>query len=300
MDVVFAGTAPFGADVLSHLASVVEGRHRIAMVISQPDRPSGRGRRSSPTPVAAVASDLGLTLHQPESINAEAEVERLREADVRVLLVAAYGQILRAPVLEAALPLNVHASLLPRWRGAAPVERALIAGDRETGVCLMRMEAGLDTGPVCGRRTVPIAPEDDAGALFGRLAEQGARLAAAALDRLDDGRTLPFSAQKSEGVTYAHKIVPADRLLDLTRTARQVHDRVRALCPNIGAQAWLRGRPVTVWRTIPPGQAADPDLPTLACGDGELAVAEVQPPGRRRMDAAAWARGLRSRSDGAG
>jgi methionyl-tRNA formyltransferase len=257
-----AATAPLGADVLERLAA----RHEIAFVLTRPDRPRGRGRKTAPPPAKVGAESLGLPVLQPERLDTSVELP----ADT--IVVVAYGLLVPAVLLDRHLWLNVHPSLLPRWRGAAPVERAIMAGDTETGVSIIRLVEELDAGPIGAREAFPIDPDDDAGAVYVRAAEVAARLLA----------PLPetFVAQADEGVTYADKIVSADRRLDLSRPAEELVRRVRALSPHIGARTELRGRPVTVWRA-------------RVNADGAFEALEVQPEGGRRMDYAAWLRGLR-------
>lgn len=259
-----AATAPFGADVLERLAE----RHEISVVLTRPDAPAGRGRKLAPPPAKAVAERLGLPVLQPERL------EPGLELGASTVVAVAYGLIVPDPVLEERLWLNVHPSLLPRWRGAAPVERAIMAGDTETGVTVIRLVRELDAGPIAAQEAFPIGPEDDAGAVYGRAAETAARLLAGVLP------APPFTPQAGEGMTYADKIGPDDRELDLSLPAPELVNRVRALSPHIGARAELHGRRVTVWRA-------------RVAGDGSFEPLEVQPEGGRRMEVAAWLRGLR-------
>jgi methionyl-tRNA formyltransferase len=254
----FAAAAPFGAEVLERLAS----RHEIPFVLTQPDAPAGRGRGLRPAPAKLTALKLGLPV-----------IERLEEVpDEPTIVLVAYGRLVPSALLERHLWLNVHPSLLPRWRGAAPVERALIAGDAETGVTIIKLVEELDAGPVAAQKAFTVGPEDDAGAVYDRSTE----LAVGLLERV-----LPdpsFTPQPEAGATYAEKIGPEDRVLDLTQPEEAVN-RVRALSPHIGARAELEGRPVTVWRA--------------RVEDGQFVPLEVQPPGGRRMTYAEWLRGLR-------
>jgi methionyl-tRNA formyltransferase len=254
----FAASAPFGADVLERLAP----RHEIAFVLTQPDAPAGRGRGLRPAPAKLTALRLGLPV-----------VESLDEPlDADTIVLVAYGRLIPQRLLERHLWLNVHPSLLPRWRGAAPVERALMAGDIETGVTVIRLVEELDAGPIAAQQAFPIEPEDDAGAVYDRAAALGAEL-------LEQALAAPsFRPQPDEGVTYAEKIGPDDRVLDLGRREEAVN-RVRALSPHIGARTELHGRPVTVWRARVEG--------------GEFVPVEVQPAGGNRMGYEAWLRGLR-------
>lgn len=264
--IAVAATAPFGADVLERLA----GRHEVTALLTRPDAPAGRGRRLSPPPAKEVALRLGIPVLQPD--------RPVHELDLGAptAVVCAYGLLIPEDVLEERLWLNVHPSLLPRWRGAAPVERAIMAGDPETGVTIHRTVKELDAGPVAGQAAFPIGPEDDAGAVYARAAQLAA-------DLLDDVLAQPephFVPQPAEGVTYADRISPSDRLLDLSQPARELVDRVRALSPHIGARAELNGRPVTVWRA-------------RVGEDGGFDALDVQPEGGRRMTYDAWLRGLR-------
>jgi methionyl-tRNA formyltransferase len=256
-----AATAPFGADVLERLAS----NHDVAFVLTRPDAPSGRGRRLAPPPAKAVAERLGLRVLQPERPHIE---------DVDAMVVAAYGLLIPDSLLEQTLWLNVHPSLLPRWRGAAPVERAIMAGDRETGVTVHRTVKELDAGPIAAQAAFRIEDDDDAGALFARAAELAAQLLEGVLAHDEPS----FEAQPDEGATYAEKIGAADRELDLSDPERAVRV-VRALSPHIGARARLDGRDVIVWRA--------------RLDDGRLVPLEVQPAGKRRMTYEEFKRGLR-------
>jgi len=228
---VYLGTSAFAATILERLAG---GPHRPALVVTRPDAPRGRGRTLSPPPVAEAARALGLELDQPASVNDEEAVARIAAVAPEVLIVCAFGALIKEPLLSLAEILNVHPSLLPRWRGAAPVERAIMAGDDETGVCIMRLTAGLDSGPVCLRGVEPIADEDTYGSLAPRLAKLGGDLLVRALDEPP-----PFAEQPEDGVTYAEKIGPADRTLDpSTPPAAQVRV-VRALHRHVGARLAL-------------------------------------------------------------
>jgi methionyl-tRNA formyltransferase len=257
-----AATAPFGADVLERLAE----RQEIAFVLTRPDAAKGRGRRTAPPAAKATAARLGIPVLQPEWLDASVELT------AETIVAVAYGLLVPPALLDRHTWLNVHPSLLPRWRGAAPVERAIMAGDEETGVSIIRLVEALDAGPVGAQEAFAIGPEDDVGAVYGRAAEVAARL----LDPLPES----FAPQDDAGVTYADKIGPDDRRLDLSRPADELVRRVRALSPHIGARADLDSRPVTVWRA-------------RVAGDGSFEPLEVQPDGGRRMDYAAWLRGLR-------
>jgi methionyl-tRNA formyltransferase len=264
MRIAVAATAPFGADVLERLAA----SHEIALLLTRPDKPRGRGRRLTPTPAKETAARLGIPVAQP------ARLDESVDLGAETVVVCAYGLLIPDSLLERALWLNVHPSLLPRWRGAAPIERALIAGDTRTGVTIHRTTAELDAGPIAAQEAFEIAPDDDAGAVYARSAEVAARLLN---DVLPDPR---FEPQPTEGATYAEKIAPADRELDLTRPAGELVDRIRGLSPYIGARAVVDGRPLVIWKA-------------RAGEDGSLELLEVQPEGGRRMPYADYLRGLR-------
>ncbi|MGH2997272.1 MAG: methionyl-tRNA formyltransferase [Gaiellaceae bacterium] len=262
MKLAVAATAPVGAEVLRSLAD----RHDVAYVLTRPDRPKGRGRRIAAPAAKEVAAELGIEVRQPE------RPAEIGDIGVDVVVVAAYGALIPNELLERALWLNVHPSLLPRWRGAAPVERAIMAGDPETGVSIIRLVEELDAGPIGAAEAFPIGPDDDAGAVFARAARLAPDLIDAALEAGE------FRPQDGE-VTYAEKIRPADRELDWARPPAELHDRIRALSPHIGARGELHGRPVIVWRS--------------RLVDDELDVLEVQPEGGRRMTLEEFERGLR-------
>ena len=263
MRLAVAATAPLGADVLERLAR----RHEVAYLLTRPDRPQGRGRRIAAPPAKETAQRLGIEVRQPERLEADFEPE------VDTVVVAAYGLLIPQPVLERALWLNVHPSLLPRWRGAAPIERALMAGDEQTGVTIIKLVPELDAGPIAAQRVLPLGPEDDFGTVSARAGEFAAELLEQALP---DPQLRP---QPSEGVTYAEKIRPEDRELDWSRPPQELLNRIRGLSPHIGARAELHGRPVTIWRA--------------RVEDGKLEPVEVQPDGRRRMSYDEFLRGLR-------
>ena len=259
--VAVAATARFGADVLERLTR----RREIAFLLTRPDAPAGRGRRLVAPPAKVAAERLGLRVLQPE----RPEIE-----DVDVVVLAAYGLLIPPRLLERALWLNVHPSLLPRWRGAAPVERAIMAGDDETGVTIHETVAELDAGPIAAQRAFPSGPDDDAGAVYAPAAAHAADL----LEQVLAQDAPRFAPQPSEGVTYAEKIGPSDRELDLADPARAVRV-VRALSPHIGARTALHGREVTVWRA--------------RVDNGEFGPLEVQPAGKRRMTYEEFQRGVR-------
>ncbi len=237
MRTVYLGTSDFAATVLRRLA---DSPHRPALVVTPPDRRQGRGRRVSPPPAAAQATELGIDLLQVEDVNQAGGLERIRAAQPAAVIVCAFGQLIREPLLSAFPILNVHPSLLPRWRGAAPIERAIMAGDSRTGVCVMRLTEGLDSGPVALREEVPLGPDEDFQALSERLAALGGELLVQALD-LQAAGALEFSEQDEAGATYAEKIDPAERRLDPSRPATELAAAVRGLTPHIGAYLELAG-----------------------------------------------------------
>ena len=260
MRLAIAATGKFGADVLAELAA----RREIEYVLTRPDRPKGRGRQPAAPPAKEMAQRLEIPVRQPE---------RPAGLDLGVDLVVLvdYGALIPTELLEQAEWLNVHPSLLPRWRGAAPVERAIMAGDSETGVSVIRLVEELDAGPIGAVASLPIEPDDDAGAVYGRAADL-------APDLLEQALAAEFRPQEGE-VTYAEKIGPEDRLLDWSRPPEELHDRIRALSPHIGARGEVHGRPVIVWRS--------------RLDDDRLAILEVQPEGGRRMTLDEFERGLR-------
>ena len=294
MRTVYLGTSEFAAGVLRALSS---SPHRPALVVTRPDRPRGRGRRLASPPVAEAARELGIDLDQPKSVNDEMAGARIAAAAPEVVCVCAFGALITEPLLSRYEILNVHPSLLPRWRGAAPIERAIMAGDDRTGVSIMRLTAGLDSGPVCSQQEEAIEPGDSYGTLAARLEDLGGELLIDALDRRPD-----CSEQDDSRATYAEKLSAADRLLDPGRPAVELERTVRALAPHVGAAVLLPdGSRLGVWeaRVVqepgpPAGQLslAGP-LPVLGCGRGSLELVVVQPPGRRAMAGADYLRGLR-------
>ena len=263
--IAVAATAPFGADVLERLAA----KHEVAALLTRPDAPSGRGRKLAAPPAKVVAERLGIPVLQPERPAAGLDL------GAPTVVVCAYGLLIPVGLLAERTWLNVHPSLLPRWRGAAPVERAIMAGDAETGVTIHETVEALDAGPVAAQAAFPIGSEDDADDVFARAAEVAVHL----LDAVLADPAPAFRPQEGEP-TYAEKIGPDDRQLDLTRPAEELVRVVRALSPHIGARAELEGRHVTVWRA-------------RVGEDGGFEPLEVQPEGGRRMEYAAWLRGLR-------
>ena len=295
MRTVYLGTSDFAATVLRRLAA---SRHRPLLIVTPPDRPKGRGRRSGPPPVAEVAAELDLDLLQAEDVNDEAALERIRAAQPEAAAVCAFGQLIREPLLSELSLLNVHPSLLPRWRGAAPIERAIMAGDMLTGVSIMRLTAGLDSGPVAMREEVRIGPEDDFEGLAGKLATLGGDLLVEALD-LEEKGMLSFAEQDEEGVAYAEKIDSAERRLDPTRPATELARTVRALTPHVGAYLEIGGEDRLGVRRA---RAVDVDVAAgklksewgallLGCCRGALRLEVVQPAGGKPMAADAYLRG---------
>jgi methionyl-tRNA formyltransferase len=256
-----AATGGFGAEVLPRLAAGLP----IDYVLTRPDRPKGRGRRVGAPPAKVVAGELGIPVRQPERLGG-------LELDVDTVVLVDYGALIPSELLEQARWLNIHPSLLPRWRGAAPIERAIMAGDTTTGVTIIRLVEELDAGPIVASDSFSIEPDDDSGAVFARAAAVAAPLVELALGR-DEERPQAGEA------TYAEKIGPADRELDWSRPPEELHNRIRALSPHIGARGELQGRSVIVWRS--------------RVVDGELQILEVQPEGRRRMTLEEFERGLR-------
>ncbi len=298
MNVLFAGTPEFAARCLETLLG---SRHRVVGVMTQPDRPAGRGFALAASPVKKLAAARGIQVTQPESLrDAQAQAE-LEHFGADVFVVAAYGLILPQPVLE--LPrygaINIHASLLPRWRGATPIQRALLAGDRDTGVSIMQMDAGLDTGPVLMQEKIPILENDTTGTLHDRLAELGAKLIVQALDALEAG-VIKATPQPADGVTYAAKLDKRDARVDWRESAVTVNRQVRALNPSPGADARVRGVEVKIWRCAAaagrgkPGEilSVGPHGLCVACAEGALLITELQRSGGKRLPTAEFLRGF--------
>jgi methionyl-tRNA formyltransferase len=289
---VYLGTSDFAVTVLGHLA---RSDHKPSLVVTRPDRPKGRGRKVQAPPVADAARLLGFELFQPENVNSDEALERVALAKPDSVCICAFGALVKEPLLSAYPMLNVHPSLLPRWRGAAPIERAIEAGDSETGVTIMRPVEEMDAGPICLQRELPIRPDDDYGSLARKLAELGGELLVEALDKRPE-----FREQAGDGVTIAPKITPEDRRLDPELSAVELERRVRALTPHVGAFVELRdGERLGVRRAavaeaggVAPGELAARDESLLyGTADGALELLEVQPAGGRQMDAAAYLRG---------
>ena len=273
------------------LRGLVEAGVEVPLVLSQPDRPAGRNRTPTPPPVAALARELGLPLIQPE--HALDALDALRATEPTAIAICAYGQLLPQPLLDLCPWLNLHPSALPRWRGAAPIERMLMAGDTESAVAIMRTVLALDAGPVVALERFPVGPDDDAGEVEASALRRGVPMLAAALAAPGEG-----TPQADDGVTYAAKLERADRLIDpAAHTVRATADRVRALRPRIGALLDLDGDTVTVWRVAPSDAALAPgqvDGLTVGFADGALEITELQSPGKRAMGAADWLRGRRT------
>ena len=298
MRLIFAGTPAFAAQALSAL---LQAEQEVALVLTQPDRPSGRGLKPAPSAVKALALERGLALYQPASLKREEAQERLRVVGADAMVVAAYGLILPGAVL--ALPrlgaINIHASLLPRWRGAAPMQRALLAGDARTGISIMQMDAGLDTGPVLAREPLAIDADDTAASLHDKLAGCGARLIVAVLERLERGQ-LRAEPQAAEGVTYAAKIAKAEAEIAWSESAGAIARKVRAFNPAPGAATAARGCTLKIWRarvvtgTDTPGkvlEVGDRGI-VVACGKDALCVEELQRAGGKRLAAAQFLAGF--------
>ena len=268
--IALAATAAFGADVLELLAR----RHEIAFCLTRPDRPRGRGRLLAPPAAKQTAERLGIPVLQPERLGPELNLA------AETVVVAAYGVLIPQILLDRHLWLNVHPSLLPRWRGAAPVERAIMAGDEKTGVTIHRTTVELDAGPIAAQSAFPIEPEDDAAAVYAKAAPLAAELLEGVL------ANPRFEPQADEGLTYAEKLTPADRELDWSCPAEESLRRIRALSPHIGARGEVLERRLTVWKARLAG-------PEAALAAGGLELLEVQPEGRRRMTGGEFLRGLK-------
>lgn len=307
MKIAFAGTPHFGALVLGALLG---SSHEIVLVVTQPDRPAGRGRGLRMSPVKQLALSEGLNIEQPEKASSPEFVERMKALDVQVFTVAAFGQILREPLLGGLPCINVHASLLPKFRGAAPIERAIMAGENETGVSIMDIAPKVDTGAVYLQRVIPVGEEDDAGTIYEKLGKAGGEALAEALDALEAGgmKSVP---QDESAATYVEKITAADREIDWNRGAAEIAAQVRGLSPHIGAYTTVSGLRLKVWKarpaprvieeTLSPGAIIDQGERLFAvCGSGILELLEVQPEGRRRMEAQEFLRGHRHTIHGGG
>ena len=298
LKVAFAGTPEFAAAALE---AILAAGFDVPLVLTQPDRPAGRGMKLAASPVKQVALAHGIPVDQPDKLRTEAQRASLAACAADVLVVAAYGLILPRAVLD--LPrlgcVNIHASLLPRWRGAAPIHRAIESGDAETGITIMQMDEGLDTGPMLMKRALPIGPADTTGSLHDRLAVLGAEMIVEALRKLPVGE-LVATPQPADGATYAAKIGKAEAAIDWRRPAAEIERAMRAFNPFPGAIANLRQTPVKVWRAEvasgrgEPGSVlhAEDGGVVVACGDGALRLVELQKPGSRRMSAGEFLRGF--------
>lgn len=291
------GSPDFAVPSLRALAAA----YRICGVVTQPDRPSGRGGVLTPPPVKVLAQELGLPLMQPEKLRAPEAMAQLTEWAPDVIIVAAFGQILRQNVLD--LPrfgcVNVHGSLLPRWRGAAPIQAAILAGDAETGITIMKMDAGIDTGDILSMRAIPIAPDDTGGSLFEKMAQLGADLLLETLPRYLRGEIAP-RPQPAEGATYAPMLKKEDGLLDFTHPATELERRVRAFNPWPSAWMLWQGAPLKIHRAHVDTAKAQPGqrlvvngLPAIGAGGGVLVLDEVQPAGKKPMPGKAFLAGAR-------
>ncbi len=292
MKIVFMGTPDFSVPALDAL---VAAEHEILVVYTQPPRPAGRGKKERPSPVQRRAEELGLPVRHPASLRAQTEKDAFAALGADVGVVVAYGLLLPQAILDAPARgcFNIHASLLPRWRGAAPIHRAIMAGDSETGICIMQMDTGLDTGPVLMREATPIGAEETTADLHDRLAGMGARMIAEVLARID---TLKPMTQSEEGVTYATKIDKAQARIDWTRSAEQVDRQIRGLSPFPGAWCGVAGERVKLLRSRSAEGAGPPGTVlqgfTIACGSGAVEVLEAQRQGKRPMPASEVVKGL--------
>ncbi len=298
MRTVYMGSSAFAVEVLKALA---ESRHRPSLVVAPPDRPKGRGRRLGPPPAAEVARELGIELLQVPSVNHEQALDVIESHSPEAIAVCQFGQLIKEPLLSRHMILNVHPSLLPRWRGAAPIERTLMAGDAETGVTIFEIVADLDSGPIAlSSAPQPVKPDDTTGTLAARLADVSGPLLIEALDHAEAG-TLELAEQPQHGITYAEKIDPAERRLGLDRRAEDLERIVRALTPHVGPYLALEGGERlgvgsvrATDETLEPGELRSSDGRLLVgCAEGALELVEVRPPGKRSMSAAEYLRGHR-------
>jgi methionyl-tRNA formyltransferase len=301
MRVIFAGTPEFAARALT---AILAAGHAVPLVLTQPDRAAGRGQQVSPGPVKRLATERGVPIYQPDRLRTPEQQAPLLAVPADVMVVAAYGLILPQAVLDHPRHgcLNIHASLLPRWRGAAPIQRAILAGDPRTGICVMRMDAGLDTGPVVSRHTVAVGPEDSAGVLHDKLADVGAAAIVEALAALARDGRLAAVPQSGEAITYAPKLDKDDARIVWTRSANEIVRQIRAFNPAPGAFTTTDGAVLKIWRakadtvasgSVSPGQIIVRDGMLLAaCGQREsVALEEVQPAGGRRMAGTVYVNG---------
>jgi methionyl-tRNA formyltransferase len=297
MRLAFAGTPEFAE---RSLAALLGAGHEVSLVLTQPDRPAGRGMRSAQSAVKRLALQQEIDVFQPTTLKDPASLGRIVSVRPELLVVAAYGLILPQVVLNCAPlgALNVHASLLPRWRGAAPIQRAILAGDRESGITIMKMDAGLDTGPMLAQRAISITEDDDAGTLHDRLASLGAEMIVAALAAVETGRAR-YMPQAAAGVTYARKIDKSELTVDWSRPAQELARAIRAFRPTPGASSTLEGAGVKIWEArVAQGSgepgcalAAGPHGIVIACGQGALVVTQLQRAGGKRLSAEEFLRG---------
>ena len=299
MKVIFAGTPDFAAAALKAIAAA---GFEIPLVLTQPDRPKGRGMQLAPSPVKQAALELGLRVAQPEKLRNNAEaLQMLKEVEADVMVVAAYGLILPQDVLDTPKHscLNIHASLLPRWRGAAPIQRAIEAGDAETGVCIMQMDIGLDTGGVVSEHRYAIQPTDTANEVHDALMNLGAAAIVADLQQLKTEGRLKSVKQPEEGVTYAQKLSKEEARIDWNESAAVIERKIRAFNPVPAAWVEYQGKPMKIWRAevvAQQGRAGEvlscsSDGLIIACGENALKITELQPSGGKRMNIAAFAAG---------
>ena len=294
--VVFAGTPEFAAYALT---AIIGAGHDIAQVLTQPDRASGRGMKPQTSAIKQLAAQHGIAVYQPERLKDPASHESIRAAKPDVMVVSAYGLILPQAVLD--IPtygcLNIHASLLPRWRGAAPIQRAIEAGDGETGITIMQMDAGLDTGPMLLRKALLIAATDTASSLHDKLAALGAAMIVETLEQL--GRLSP-ELQASDGITYAHKIKKSEAMIDWQDDAETLSRRIRAFDPFPGMTAAIRNTPIKIWQAQADGDSGEPGAVLrvdgggvlVACGQGAVFVTQLQKSGGKRLPAVEFLRGF--------
>ncbi|HEB95407.1 MAG TPA: methionyl-tRNA formyltransferase [Sedimenticola thiotaurini] len=294
--ILFAGTPDFS---VPPLRALLDAGHRVVAVYTQPDRPAGRGRKLTPGPVKQLALERGVPVRQPKNFRDPAEVEALRRLQPDLMVVVAYGLILPRAVLEAPARgcINIHASLLPRWRGAAPIQRAVLAGDRETGITIMEMEEGLDTGPMLLKKAIPIAADETGGSLHDRLSLLGAEALMEALPGILDG-SLRAEPQDDSLACYAHKLEKSEAVIDWSRPALELDRQVRAFNPWPVAQTRYRDQVLRLWQSQPLEQAADAAPGTVvatgregidvATGDGLLRIRQLQLPGKKAVEAGAF------------
>ncbi len=294
LKIIYAGTPEFSVPALLALSL---SAHRLVAVYTQPDRPAGRGRKLQPGPVKQAALDLGIPVFQPQSFKSEADIRNLKALKPDLMVVAAYGLILPAEILEAPRLgcINIHASLLPRWRGAAPIQRALLAGDMKTGITIMLMDKGLDTGDMLAKQLVGIKPDWNAGELHDRLMQVGADLLLPTIERFVNGELRAESQNEAE-VTYADKLIKSEAEIDWTKNADSIEREVRAYVPWPVSFTRLEGKPLRIWRSDvldgitagPPGYIIEHNRLgiNVCCGSGILKISELQFAGKKRYGAA--------------